>query len=229
MTSTTKSDYLIPGGLLVLSLVPFVAGAARLVQLAGGAEVTPENARFFAAPVPAVLHIASALLYSVVGAGQFSPGLRHRHPGAHRAAGAVVVASGLLAALSALWLTLASPLGHGVGPHIADFDGRALYCLRLVVGTAMALFLGLGVARLVRRDFRGHGAWMLRAYALGLGAGTQVLTHLPWFLFPAVRGETARTCCMAAGWILNALVAEWLIARPARRRAADAPLQIAAP
>jgi hypothetical protein len=50
---------LIPAGLIALSIVPVVAGAFRLVQLGGGAEITPENARFFAAPLPVVLHIVS--------------------------------------------------------------------------------------------------------------------------------------------------------------------------
>jgi hypothetical protein len=51
---------------------------------------------------------------------------------------------------------------------------------------------------------------MVRAYALGLGAGTQVFTHIPWFVFPSIQGEMARTLCMAAGWLINVAVAEWL-------------------
>jgi hypothetical protein len=34
---------------------------------------------------------------------------------------------------------------------------------------------------------------MIRTYAIGMGAGTQVLTHLPWFIVTDVKpGETAR-------------------------------------
>lgn len=54
-------------GLLLLSLVPVVAGAARLTELASGAAVTPGNARFDA-PVPVVLHIVGATVFSVIGA-----------------------------------------------------------------------------------------------------------------------------------------------------------------
>ena len=50
-------------------------------------------------------------------------------------------------------------------------------------------------------------------YALGLGAGTQAFTHIPWLLFPGIHGGLARTLCMAAGWALNLVVAEWLISR----------------
>ncbi len=89
----------------------------------------------------------------------------------------------------------------------------------------MALCLSLGLAAVLRRDIARHRAWMMRGYALGLGAGTQVLTHLPWFLFPSIQGELARTLFMAAGWGINLAVAEWLIARErARPHTAEPPL-----
>src|SRR6185369_12496561 len=77
--------------LLVLSAIPLAAGAFRLTQLAGGAEITPANARFFASPPPVVLHIVSASVYAILGAFQFAPGFRRRWPGWHRAAGRLVV------------------------------------------------------------------------------------------------------------------------------------------
>jgi hypothetical protein len=53
---------------------------------------------------------------------------------------------------------------------------------------------------------------MMRAYALGLGAGTQVLTHLPWFLLVDGKpGELPRAVMMGAGWAINVVVAEWII------------------
>ena len=50
----------------------------------GGAEITPANARFFASPLPVVLHILSASVYAILGAFQFAPGFRRRMPGWHR-------------------------------------------------------------------------------------------------------------------------------------------------
>ena len=97
------------------------------------------------------------------------------------------------------------------GEPPASFDGPILYGIRLLVGLAMALFICLGFVAVRRRDIQQHRAWMMRAYALGLGAGTQVLTHLPWFLFPSIQGELARTLFMGAGWAINVAVAEWLI------------------
>src|SRR4051795_9491843 len=64
--------------LLVLSAIPLGAGAVRLAELASGAAITPANARFFASPLPVVLHILSASVYAVLGAFQFSNRFRRR-------------------------------------------------------------------------------------------------------------------------------------------------------
>lgn len=210
LATSAKADWLIPAGLIALSFIPTVAGIFRLVQLGGGAEITPDNARFFAAPLPVVLHILSAVIFCILGAFQFAPSLRRRKPNWHRAGGRMLVPGGLVAALSGLWVAQFYPA--------AIFDGPFLYAIRLMVGSAMALFLCLGFAAGRRRDIPRHRAWMMRGYALGLGAGTQVFTHLPWFLFPSIQGELARTLCMGAGWAINLSLVEWLISRERRGR-----------
>ena len=202
----SRKDYLIPAGLIALSLVPGIAGTARVVELAGNALVTPDNARFVAMPLPVLLHIPAAVVYSVLGALQFSPGLRQRARGWHRASGRVLLPLGVLVALSGLWMTLAYPWPAG--------DGLMVYIERLLVGIAMLAALMLGAQAIVRRNFRAHGNWMTRAYALGLGAGTQVLTHLPWFMLMDTRpGEMARGIMMGGAWLINAIAAEWIIRR----------------
>ena len=210
-----RREWLVSAGLIALSFAPVAAGTFRLVQLAGGAEITPDNARFFAAPLPVVLHILSVTVYCVLGAFQFAPGLRRRKPNWHRAAGRILVPCGLIAALSGLWLTQFYPP--------VDSDGPLLYGIRLLVGSAMVLFISLGFAAIRRRDFARHGAWMMRGDALGLGAGTQALTHLPWFLFPSIQGELAGALFMGAGWAINLVVAEWIIrGRPTHPRRTSA-------
>jgi uncharacterized membrane protein len=202
-----KKHWLIPAGLIFLSVVPAIAGTARLMQLTGGAEVTAENARFFAQPLPVVLHIVSSLMYCVVGAFQFSASIRRRYITLHRASGRVLIPLGLVSAASGLWMTQFYPN--------ANFDGVALYWVRLAVGIAMIYALCAGFAAIRKRNIPAHKAWMMRAYALGIGAGTQVLTHLPWMLLPGLHGETFRTISMAAGWAINLAVAEYLIAKGA--------------
>lgn len=210
-TTSRRSDWLVPTLLILLSLVPAIAGTARLTQLAGDAEVTPANARFFAQPIPVVLHILVVIPYSIVGAFQFSAGFRRRNRPWHRAAGRIIGVFGLLAALTGLWMAHFYPWPAG--------DGIGVYVERLVFGIGMLVSIILGLDAMRRRDFKTHGAWMIRAYAIGMGAGTQVLTHIPWFILAdSPPGETGRTVMMGAGWVINVIVAEWII-RMGRRRA----------
>ncbi|MEP6762863.1 MAG: DUF2306 domain-containing protein [Gemmatimonadaceae bacterium] len=202
--NSTKKDWLIPAGLIALSLVPAAAGIARLAQLAGGANITAENARFFAMPLPIILHIPAVVVYSMLGAFQFSPDFRRRNRKWHRTAGKVLALCGLLAATTGLWMARFYPSPPG--------DGELVYLERLVFGSAMCVSIALGLNAIRTRDFSAHGAWMTRAYAIGLGAGTQVLTHLPWFLFVDMKpGELPRGVMMGAGWVINVVIAEWII------------------
>jgi hypothetical protein len=110
----------------------------------------------------------------------------------------------LLAALTGLWMAHFYPWPAG--------DGEAVYVMRLIVGAAMMLSIGRGIVTLLRHEYAAHGAWMLRGYALGMGAGTQVLTHLPWFLFVGGRpGEGSRAAMMGLAWIINAVLAEYVV------------------
>lgn len=209
--TSRRWDWLVPALLILLSLVPAIAGTARLTELARHAEVTPANARFFAQPIPVVLHILVVIPYSIVGAFQFSPGFRRRNRPWHRAAGRIIGAFGLVAALTGLWMAHFYPWPAG--------DGVGVYVERLVFGVAMVASIVLALFAVRRRDFKAHGAWMIRAYAIGMGAGTQALTHLPWFiLVDSPPGETGRTVMMGAGWVINVVVAEWIIRRGERNR-----------
>jgi uncharacterized membrane protein len=218
-TRSARRDWLIPTALIMLAFVPMTAGAVRVVELSSNAEITSENARFFAAPLPVVLHILTVTVYCVLGAFQFAPGFRRRRPGWHRAAGRLLVPSGLVAALTGLWMTLFYPRPAG--------DGELLTGFRLVFGSAMVLCVVLGFAAIRRRDIARHRAWMIRGYAIGQGAGTQFLTHLPWVLTVGWPGELARALLVAAGWVINLIVAEWIISRlPARpTRTAAGPVR----
>jgi hypothetical protein len=111
-------------------------------------------------------------------------------------------------ALTGLWMAHFYPWPAG--------DGELVYILRLVFGSAMTVSIVLALGAIRRRDFVSHGAWMTRGYAIGMGAGTQVLTHLPWFILVGKPGELSRAMLMGAGWVINLGVAEWVI----RRRAA---------
>jgi hypothetical protein len=76
----------------------------------------------------------------------------------------------------------------------------------------MAVFLALGISAIRRRDIDAHRAWMVRSYALGLGAGTQAFTE---GVVEGVVGTGALSGDLAklAGWAINLAVAEWAIRR----------------
>ncbi|MFT3769339.1 MAG: DUF2306 domain-containing protein [Minicystis sp.] len=199
----TGGGWLVLAGLVALCVVPFVAGVVRLTELGRGAEITPANARFFASPVPVVLHIVCVSLFSVLGAFQFVLAFRRRFPRWHRRVGQLLVVWGLGAALTGLWMSHFYPWPEG--------DGTLVYAERLLFGSAMVGCMILGYTAVRRKDFAAHGAWLTRGYALGMGAGTQVLTHLLWFLLVGKPGEFQRALLMGAAWVINLAVAEWSI------------------
>lgn len=211
---STRPRWRTPAALIALSAIPLLAGGIRLTELIGGAEITPLNARFFAAPLPVVLHIVGAGVYLVVGAFQFVPALRSRRPGWHRRAGRILVVSGLVAALSALWMTQFYPRPEG--------DGDLLYVFRLIFGSTMVVSIVLGFAAIRRREIARHRAWMMRGYAIGLGAGTQALIFIVAELTVGPPGETARALLLGAGWVINLVIAESIIRGTPRRAVAQA-------
>jgi uncharacterized membrane protein len=195
--------WLVPAGLLLLCIVPLLAGAVRLSQLASGIATT-ENARFFAKPLPVVIHVVSVAMFCVVGAFQFVPAFRLRNSW-HRTMGRLLVPIGLASAASGLWMNQF----YSLPAH----DGTILYIERLVFGLAMFVSLCLGLLAIRRRDYTTHRAWMMRGYAIGMGAGTQVITSLPWMLLIGEPDVLTRSLLMGAGWLINIAIAEWFIQR----------------
>lgn len=211
------SSWGLPAALVGLGLIPVTAGVLRIAEIAGGPGILPENPRVDASPAPVVIHIVAAATYAFAGAFQFSARFRRRHPGWHRKAGRALAGGGLVVAASGLWLTLLYPDAPG---------GGLLWTVRLVVGSAMGASLVAGCSAIRRRDIAAHRAWMIRAYALGLGAGTQVFTES---LGEAALGtsDPSKAVSLSAGWIINAAVAEWAIRHPVRHRRRSAHTALA--
>src|SRR6478609_4151893 len=115
MTFMRTPDRAVTVLLVLLSLVPAIAGTRRVVQLTGGATITAADARFVAAPAPVVLHVIAAVPFSMLGAFQFAPAFRRRRRDWHRAVGRTLVVFGLVVALTGLWMAqfYAWPEGDG--------------------------------------------------------------------------------------------------------------------
>lgn len=205
----TRRGWSVLPGLLLLSAFPVIAGTLRMLELSGGPQLLPANARIEASPGPLVVHVIAAGVFALLGVLQFSAGIRRQWPGWHRASGRVLVGAGLLVAFSGLWMTLF---------YVGAPGGPLLWAVRLLVGSALAASILLGLTAIRRRDIAAHRAWMIRAYALAVGAGTQVLTQgVGEALFGT--GELSTAVSVSAGWAINLAVAEWVIRRPGTRHA----------
>ena len=164
----TRAEWLVPTALIVLTAIPSLGGTIRLVGLAGGVAITPDDVRFFAVPLPVVIHILSTFPFCILGAFQFVPGFRSRRLGWHRLAGRLLVLCGLAAGLSGLWMTqfyLLSP----------QFQTGLLYSFRIVFGSSMVLSIALVLVAILRRDIARHCAWMMRGFLIKFCCGAHKL------------------------------------------------------
>jgi len=199
--SAGSDGWLAPAGLLLLGMLPIVAGAFRLSQLSGMSDAMPVNPRFTPMPLPVVLHIVSATVFATLGPLQFVAGVRRRWPVWHRVAGRLLVACGLLVGLTGLWMTVfyAPP----------DNSGPLLYASRIVFGSAMVVSIVVGLAAILRRDVQSHRLWMSRGYAIGLGAATQMLVLMVAEIVAGPLNELTHDSMMALSWVINLAVAAW--------------------
>ena len=211
-TRRPGAGWLLPTGLITLGLIPILANALRRVALAvGAAGSSPGDGGGM--PLPVILHVVGATVFVVLGALQFSAGFRRRRPTWHRIAGRVATLAALLAAGSGLWLAFVT----------LPYSSPLLFVFRLLAAAGLGLCIILGFRAIRQRRLAQHRAWMIRAFAIGLGAATQVFT-LGFGEVIFGKGELSIALLNGAGWAINLAVAEWLIRRtPGRvgRRAAD--------
>jgi uncharacterized membrane protein len=215
--ASSRRAWLLPAALVLFGLLPALARGLAGLAAAANPDTVPPEARFDLS-APLMVHLVSGTAYAVLAAFQFPASLRRSHRAWHRRAGRVLIALGLTAALSAVWLTL---FYDG-----KDDTGVLLNALRLLFASAMAASLVLALAAIRRRDVARHRAWMIRAYAIAVGAATQIFT-LGFGEVAFGTGTLARALLTGAGWVINLAVAEWIIRRhprpPARPPASVIP------
>ena len=207
MKFLSKSEWTILAFLFVYSFIPTFGGLLRVVELAGGPAIIPENPRALAIPFPIVIHILSSFVFCLVGTLQFLPSIRRHYPATHRVLGRVIAIAGCISAASGLWMT------HSfVFPD--ELQGNLLYWVRIVLGLSMIGFIARAVIAIRSRNIFQHGACMLRAYAIGQGASTQTALGIGWIVVVGTEPlGPARDGLMVLAWGLNLVVAEVLIGR----------------
>lgn len=201
--------------LFLLALVPVLIGGLILASMQFGLSNdfnAPEDViRRESYPIAVVGHIIGGITMLMLGFSQFSATLRRRFPGMHRWVGRAVVAAGGYYALSGLVMN-ASPK--------AQADSVLYDTAQNVMAVAFLAVLVLGVRAIRQRRVADHRAWMMRSYAITLGAATQTVLLLPVFLlFGPPKGLLVDLVFISA-WGVNLAVAEWVIRAPNRRAVA---------
>lgn len=114
--------------------------------------------------------------------------------------------AGIVSAISGLWMTHYYPFPE----HL---QGKLLYFVRIAVALAMVAYIFFGLSAVFKKRIAQHQAWMIRAYALGQGAGTQVAISIPWLLTIGEPSGITRDILMTVAWMINITIAEWFITR----------------
>lgn len=200
-------------GLLLCTGIPILVAALRAVQVP--LQVAPaDTARLAAAPLAWFFHALAGAVFGLLGPLQFVRALRRRFGRLHWLAGAVFVGAGAVLAGSGLALLL----------RVETRSTGLLDAARMLLGPALIVALWRAVCAARAGRLARHAAWMVRAYAIGMGTGTVSVLVLPIVLLtgrpPA--GLDSDPVLLAA-WLITVAVGEGVARRLDRRRAVQIP------
>ena len=185
------------------TLLTILLALVQVVQIPLGA-LPEDSQRLAAAPVWHFMHVLGGATFGILGPIQFGRALMPRYGLLHRILGRVFVASGAMIALSSLTLLWRFP----------DANSAAISVGRLVFGIALGIALVLAMQAIYRRDFTRHRNWMIRAYAIGIGATAVTMVFFPIYLITGVppKGLAADIAFLGA-WTACIVFAEGLVRR----------------
>jgi uncharacterized membrane protein len=212
MSKKPISNWLVPASLLALGGLQVLSGAFQLTLIGQGPPPDGDanlfaSKHYFETPIPIVMHIVCGIVFSLLAPFQFSPSLRLRWPTWHRCSGRLLVVSGVLVAVSALWMNQIFPAFGG----ILKSAGIIVFSVGLIAS------LGLALWAILNRRIQRHRAWMMRAMAIGLGGATQRVFLLPVFVINGGLSELTIGLGVWFGFLLNLCVGEWILWRDRSR------------
>lgn len=146
-----------------------------------------------------VLHIVGGMVALSLGPIGFLPALRLKRPQWHRAAGRVYLLAVLLGGVAGLYMAMFAYMGVVTGLGFA-----LLACLWLYTGARALLSIRRG-------NVQAHRRWMIRNYALTLGAVSlrvQLLILSPWLDF-----DSSYVVVAWSSWLVTLALAEWYLRR----------------
>ncbi|MGG5885603.1 DUF2306 domain-containing protein [Falsiroseomonas sp. HC035] len=197
------------------TFIPVMLAAVRVVQIPLGA-VPEDSLRLTSVPTAYFLHAVAGSLFGFLGPLQFVRALRRHFGTLHRLTGRIFVLAGVGLALSGLALLL----------QVESIATGLLDAARGVFGLVLIAALTLGVVAARAHATLRHRAWMIRAYAVGMGQGTVALILFPVYLINGEPPTGLSTDIAVVGtWLLAIAMGEWVVRRLAsfNRRSPSAP------
>lgn len=203
MTRPFTRPVVVPAVLYFGTLLTILLALVQVVQIPLGA-LPEDSQRLTAAPVWHFLHVLGGATFGILGPLQFGRVLMRRYGRLHRILGRVFVAAGAMISLSSLGLLWRFPDTYSV----AMSSGRLLF------GIALGTALVLAMLAIRKRDIARHRNWMIRAYAIGMGATAVTMVFFPIY---AVTGEPptglAADIAFLGAWTACIVLAEIVVRR----------------
>ena len=203
MTRRLAGPVVVPAALYFGTLLTILLALVQAVQIPLGA-LPEDSPRLTATPVWHFMHVLGGATFGILGPLQFSRALMHRYGLLHRVMGHVFVAAGAMISLSSLGLLW----------HFPDTYSVAMNSGRLLFGIALGVALAIAMQAIYSRDFARHRNWMIRAYAIGIGATAVTMVFFPIYL---ITGEPpkglASDIAFLGAWMACIVLAEGLVRR----------------
>jgi uncharacterized membrane protein len=203
MTRRLTSPVAVPVALYFGTLLTIILALVQVVQIPLGA-LPEDSQRLTATPVWHFMHVLGGATFGILGPLQFSRILMRKYGFLHRVMGRVFVAAGAMISLSSLGLLWRFPDTYSV----------AISSGRLVFGIGLGFALVLAMQAIYQRDFTRHRNWMVRAYAIGIGATAVTMVFFPIYLITGKppTGLVADIAFLGA-WAACVVFAEGLVRR----------------
>lgn len=201
MSRWLTKPFVVPAALFLGTLLTIVLALVQAVQIPLGA-LPEDSQRLSAVPVWHFMHVLGGATFGILGPIQFGRVLMRRYGFLHRVMGRVFVAAGAMISLSALSLLW----------HFPDTYSVPMNSGRLLFGIALGVALAMAMQAIHKRDFTRHRNWMIRAYAIGMGATAVTMVFFPIY---AITGEPptglASDIVFLGSWAACVVFAEVLV------------------
>jgi uncharacterized membrane protein len=201
--SRPSRPFVVPLALLLATLLPVLLAVVQVVQIPLGA-LPEDSQRLTATPILHFMHVLGGATFAILGPIQFGRALLPKFGRLHRVLGRVFVATGAMISVSSLALLW----------HFPDTYSVAISAGRLVFGIALGVALAIAMHAIYLRNVTRHRNWMIRAYAIGIGATAVTMVFFPIYLITGKppQGLVADTAFLGA-WMACVLFAEGLVRR----------------